>query len=70
MTSLTRVGRGVQDSPQKRGHYRVGQGRSKMAKKRRTSLMNVPLDSRFSTGDELLPPVDWIQLDRGGFLRF
>ena len=52
------------------GRYRGGQVRSKMAKKRGTSLMNVPLDSRFNTGDELLPPVDWIQLDRGGFLRF
>ena len=37
MTSHIRVGRGVQDSPQK-GRYRVGQGRSKMAKKRGTVI--------------------------------
>ena len=38
MTSHIRVGRGVQDRC-----YRVGQGRSKMAKKWGTSLMNIPL---------------------------
>ena len=46
MTSNIRVGRGFQDNP-KIGRYGVGQGmkvgRSKMAKKRGTSLMDVPL---------------------------
>ena len=46
MTSNIRVGRGFQDNP-KIGRYGVGQGmkvgRSKMAKKRATSLMDVPI---------------------------
>ena len=46
MTSDIRVGRGSKIAP-KIGRYRVGQGRylgrSKMAKKRGTSLMDVPL---------------------------
>jgi hypothetical protein len=45
MTSQIRVGRGSKIAP-KKGRYRVGQGRyigrSKMAKKWGTSLMNVP----------------------------
>ena len=41
MTSDVRVGRGSKIAP-KMVHYRVGQGRSKMAKKHRTSLMDVP----------------------------
>ena len=41
MTSLIRVGRGSKIAP-KKGHYRVGQGRSEVTKKRGTSLMNVP----------------------------
>ena len=43
MTSNIKVGRGVQDKiAPKIGRYRVGQGRSKMAKKSGTSLMDVP----------------------------
>ena len=41
MTSNIRVGRGSKIAP-KIGRYRVGQGRSKMAKKHGTSLMDVP----------------------------
>ena len=50
MTSDIRVGKGVQDSPEI-GRYRVGQGRSKMAKKCGTSLMDVPKADR--TGHDL-----------------
>ena len=41
MTSDIRVGRGSKIAP-KKGRYRVGQGRSKMTKKRGTTLMDVP----------------------------
>ena len=41
MTSHIRVGRGSKIAP-KKGYYRVGQNRSKMTKKRGTSLMNIP----------------------------
>ena len=50
MTSHIRVGRGVQDSPKKGTlQSRTRQvGRSEMAKKRGTSLMNVPLRKYFN----------------------
>ena len=45
MTSLIREGRGSKIAP-KKGCCRVGQGRSEMAKKRGTSLMNVPIEGK------------------------